>query len=69
MCSSDLDHVGGAGADRETLDVADVIVADGFSGNVALKVMEGTSAALLGAVPLLSESASADNQQMSQSKQ
>jgi glycerol-3-phosphate acyltransferase PlsX len=30
--------------------VADVIVADGFSGNVALKVMEGTSAALLGAV-------------------
>jgi glycerol-3-phosphate acyltransferase PlsX len=30
--------------------VADVIVADGFTGNVALKVMEGTSAALLGAV-------------------
>jgi glycerol-3-phosphate acyltransferase PlsX len=29
---------------------ADVIVADGFSGNVALKVMEGTSAALLVAV-------------------
>jgi glycerol-3-phosphate acyltransferase PlsX len=29
---------------------ADVIVADGFSGNVALKVMEGTSAALLGAI-------------------
>src|SRR5215208_146650 len=29
---------------------ADVIVADGFTGNVALKVMEGTSAALLGAV-------------------
>jgi phosphate acyltransferase len=29
---------------------ADVIVADGFAGNVALKVMEGTSAALLGAV-------------------
>ena len=29
---------------------ADVLVADGFSGNVALKVMEGTSAALLGAV-------------------
>jgi glycerol-3-phosphate acyltransferase PlsX len=27
-----------------------VIVADGFAGNVALKVMEGTSAALLGAV-------------------
>jgi glycerol-3-phosphate acyltransferase PlsX len=29
---------------------ADVIVADGFTGNVALKVMEGTSSALLGAV-------------------
>jgi phosphate acyltransferase len=30
--------------------VADVIVADGFTGNVALKVMEGSSAALLGAI-------------------
>jgi glycerol-3-phosphate acyltransferase PlsX len=30
--------------------VADVIVTDGFTGNVALKVMEGTSTALLGAV-------------------
>jgi glycerol-3-phosphate acyltransferase PlsX len=29
---------------------ADVIVADGFTGNVALKVMEGTSVALMGAV-------------------
>jgi len=29
---------------------ADVIVADGFAGNVALKVMEGTVAALMGAV-------------------
>jgi phosphate acyltransferase len=29
---------------------ADVIVADGFTGNVALKVMEGTADALLGAV-------------------
>src|SRR3954452_4043966 len=29
---------------------ADVLVADGFTGNVALKVMEGASAALLGAV-------------------
>jgi glycerol-3-phosphate acyltransferase PlsX len=28
----------------------DVIVTDGFTGNVAIKVMEGTSAALLGAV-------------------
>jgi glycerol-3-phosphate acyltransferase PlsX len=30
--------------------VADVIVADGFAGNIALKVMEGTMAALMGAV-------------------
>ena len=30
--------------------VADVIVCDGFTGNVALKAMEGTSAVLLGAV-------------------
>jgi glycerol-3-phosphate acyltransferase PlsX len=30
--------------------VADVVVADGFTGNVALKVMEGVSSVLLGAV-------------------
>src|SRR5688572_10071502 len=30
--------------------VADVIVADGYAGNVALKVMEGTSSTLLGAI-------------------
>ena len=29
---------------------ADVIVADGFTGNVALKVMEGSSSALLDAI-------------------
>jgi glycerol-3-phosphate acyltransferase PlsX len=29
---------------------ADVIVADGYAGNVALKVLEGTSSALLGAI-------------------
>jgi len=29
---------------------ADVIVADGFAGNIALKVMEGTMATLLGAI-------------------
>lgn len=33
-----------------TSGAADVVVADGFAGNVALKTMEGTSAALLGAV-------------------
>jgi glycerol-3-phosphate acyltransferase PlsX len=30
--------------------VADVIVADGFAGNIALKVMEGASSVLLGAI-------------------
>jgi phosphate acyltransferase len=36
--------------------VADVIVADGFTGNIALKVMEGTSAVLMGAVRAAAES-------------
>jgi glycerol-3-phosphate acyltransferase PlsX len=31
-------------------DTVDVMVADGFAGNVALKVMEGTMAALMGAI-------------------
>jgi phosphate acyltransferase len=35
---------------------ADVIVAGGFEGNVALKVMEGTSAALLAAIRAAAES-------------
>jgi len=34
----------------------DVLVADGFTGNVALKVMEGTSSVLLGAVRSAAES-------------
>src|SRR5918999_5943751 len=46
----ELNFVGNAEGFAIGTGVADVIVADGFAGNVALKVMEGTSAALLGAV-------------------
>jgi hypothetical protein len=46
----DLNFVGNVEGFAIGTGVADVIVADGFAGNVALKVMEGTSAALLGAV-------------------
>jgi len=45
-----LDFVGNVEGFAIGEGAADVIVADGFTGNVALKVMEGTSAALLGAV-------------------
>jgi glycerol-3-phosphate acyltransferase PlsX len=33
-----------------TAGVADVVVTDGFTGNVALKLMEGTSSVLVGAI-------------------
>jgi glycerol-3-phosphate acyltransferase PlsX len=46
----DLNFVGNVEGFAIGTGSADVIVADGFTGNVALKVMEGTSAALLGAV-------------------
>ena len=46
----DLNFVGNVEGFAIGTGAADVIVADGFTGNVALKVMEGTSAALLGAV-------------------
>src|SRR3954447_15950582 len=45
-----LDFVGNVEGFVIGTGACDVLVADGFSGNVALKVMEGTSAALLGAV-------------------
>ena len=47
---NELEFVGNVEGFAIGTGVADVIVADGFTGNVALKVMEGTSAALLGAV-------------------
>jgi glycerol-3-phosphate acyltransferase PlsX len=45
-----LNFVGNVEGFAVGADAADVIVADGFAGNVALKVMEGTVAALMGAV-------------------
>jgi phosphate acyltransferase len=46
----DLNFVGNVEGFAIGTGAADVIVADGFAGNVALKVMEGASSALLGAV-------------------
>ncbi len=46
----DLNFIGNVEGFAVGSGIADVIVADGFSGNVALKAMEGTSAALLAAV-------------------
>ena len=46
----DLNFIGNVEGFAVGSGVADVIVADGFSGNIALKTMEGTSSALLGAV-------------------
>ena len=47
---ADLEFVGNVEGTQVTTGAADVIVTDGFTGNVALKLMEGTSATLLGAV-------------------
>jgi phosphate acyltransferase len=48
--SPELNFIGNVEGFAIGTGVADVIVADGFSGNIALKVMEGTSSALLAAV-------------------
>src|SRR5215210_2232644 len=48
--SSGLNFVGNVEGFAIGTGAADVIVADGFTGNVALKVMEGSSAAMLSAV-------------------
>jgi glycerol-3-phosphate acyltransferase PlsX len=45
-----LNFVGNVEGFAVGTDAADVIVADGFAGNVALKVMEGTVAALMAAI-------------------
>ncbi len=45
-----LDFIGNVEGTDMTSGVADVIVTDGFTGNVTLKVMEATSQAILGAV-------------------
>jgi glycerol-3-phosphate acyltransferase PlsX len=45
-----FDWVGNVEGNDVTAGVADVIVTDGFTGNVALKLMEGVSQTILGAV-------------------
>jgi glycerol-3-phosphate acyltransferase PlsX len=51
-----VDFVGNVEGTTLTEGVADVIVTDGFTGNVALKVMEGVSSVLLGAIREAAES-------------
>ena len=43
LSESGLNYIGFVEGDRISADKADVIVADGFSGNIALKTMEGTA--------------------------
>jgi glycerol-3-phosphate acyltransferase PlsX len=45
-----FEFVGNVEGTQVTHGVADVVVTDGFTGNIALKLMEGVSATLLGAV-------------------
>jgi glycerol-3-phosphate acyltransferase PlsX len=52
----DLNFVGNVEGFAIGTGAADVIVADGYAGNVALKVMEGTMAALFGAIRGAAES-------------
>ncbi len=54
--SEALRFVGNVEGTGLTAGVADVVVTDGFTGNVALKIMEGVSAALLAAVRTAAES-------------
>jgi glycerol-3-phosphate acyltransferase PlsX len=46
----DLEFVGNVEGTQVTTGAADVIVTDGFTGNIALKLLEGTSGTILGAV-------------------
>lgn len=48
--SGALEFVGNVEGTQVTTGAADVIVADGFTGNIALKMLEGVSATLLGAI-------------------
>ncbi|CAB4939223.1 unannotated protein [freshwater metagenome] len=45
-----LEFIGNVEGHDLTAGVADVVVCDGFTGNIALKILEGTSSMLLGAV-------------------
>jgi glycerol-3-phosphate acyltransferase PlsX len=46
----ELEFVGNVEGTQVTTGAADVIVTDGFTGNIALKLLEGTSGTILGAV-------------------
>jgi glycerol-3-phosphate acyltransferase PlsX len=48
--AGDMNFVGNVEGVEMTTGAADVVVTDGFTGNVALKLMEGVSAALVGAI-------------------
>jgi len=43
LSASSLNYVGFVEGDKISEQIADVVVCDGFSGNIALKVMEGTA--------------------------
>src|SRR5436190_2751924 len=47
---ADLEFVGNIEGTQVTTGAADVIVTDGFTGNIALKLLEGTAGTILGAV-------------------
>ncbi len=51
-----LNFVGNVEGTTLTTGAADVVVADGFTGNVALKMLEGTAGAIIGAVRDAAES-------------
>jgi phosphate acyltransferase len=50
LASGPLHFVGNVEGDELTAGKADVVVTDGFTGNVALKLMEGTAKSLIGAI-------------------
>lgn len=50
LAASELNFVGNVEGNDVLAGVADVIVTDGFTGNVALKLMEGTAARVTGAI-------------------
>jgi glycerol-3-phosphate acyltransferase PlsX len=50
LAPSQLNFIGNVEGDDLTKGVADVVVTDGFTGNVALKTMEGTLRTLTGAI-------------------
>jgi glycerol-3-phosphate acyltransferase PlsX len=50
LAGGPLNFVGNVEGNEVTKGVADVIVTDGFTGNVALKLMEGTASTVTGAI-------------------